>query len=154
MWFRAALRVGEAAHLKMPRADAIALVERALAVDDRDWEHHGRRRRDVADESALLEPGDLHRIDRELEFVFTSLATTYGREVMASTLRALYSDEPELRGTALEYLVTILPERVRGALFLRIPGGQTARVTRRRADELAEALLNTPASPRRREDPS
>jgi hypothetical protein len=73
---------------------------------------------------------------------------------MASTLRALYSDEPELRGTALEYLETILPERVRGALFLRIPGGQTASVTRRRADELAEALLDTPASPRRREDPS
>jgi hypothetical protein len=142
---RSALRVAGEADLKLPRAQGLAVVERALEVDDRTWEHHGRRRQS-AEMSALLEPGDLRRIDRNLEFVFTALALVFGRDEMASTVRALHSGDLALRGTALEYLQTILPERVRAMLGSRIPGGDRARVTRRRADELADALLHSSAT--------
>ena len=151
---RASLRVAEAGQLKASRREMLALVERTLELNDRTWEQRGRRRRDASDESALLEPRDLNRIDRMLEFVFTALATIYGRDVMASTLRALHSDDLTLRGTALEYLETILAERVRVKLFARIPGGSTARVTRRQGDELAEALLRSSAAPTQRKDKS
>ncbi|MBW2424184.1 MAG: hypothetical protein JRG86_08045, partial [Deltaproteobacteria bacterium] len=148
---RSALRVMGQADLEIPRAQGLAIVERALEIDDRSWEHRGRRRQS-SETSALLESGDLRRIDRNLEYVFTALALLFGRDEMASTVRALHSGDLALRGTALEYLQTILPERVRAILASRIPGGDRARVTRRRADELADALLHSSAAlPRSKE---
>ena len=85
-----------------------------------------------------------------MELVFSLLAAGFGCEIAGSALRALHSDDPNLRGTALEYLQTVLPERLRGVLVARVPGGDTARPTRRRSEELAEALTQSSAAlPRR-----
>ncbi len=142
---RAMLLVIEQTERQVRTQTALAIVERTLAVDDRTWEQRGRRRGDSRDESVLLGPGELALVDRNLELIFTVLAGAYGRDEMASALRAIHSGNPELRGTALEYLQTLMPERIYGVLFARLPGGGGAYVARRRSDELAEALKQTAA---------
>lgn len=142
----AALIVDAHAELRAAPNEVLAVVERELAASDREWEQRGRRRRDALEASALLETTDLPRIDRSMEMVFSVLAISWGVELMSSTLRALYSEDTALRGTALEYLQTSLPERLRGALVARIPGGDTARRSQRRADELADALMQSSVS--------
>jgi hypothetical protein len=149
---RSAARVVEADRTcRVPRQQVVRLVLRELDVSERRWEQQGRRRRkQSAGEPALLEPADLDRIDRSMELVFSLLALAYGVDVMASTLRALHSADPTLRGTALEYIQTTLPEKLRRRLVQRVPGGDTARVTQRRSEELAQALMQSSASlPRR-----
>jgi hypothetical protein len=153
---RSAARVVEAERsCRLPRQQVMSLVERELDVSERRWEQQGRRRRKHrAGEPALLEIGDLDRIDRSMELVFSLLALSYGVDVMASTLRALHAPDPTLRGTALEYVQTTLPEKLRRRLVQRVPGGDTARVSQRRSEELAEALMQSSASlPRRRGGP-
>lgn len=152
---RAAARIADADRELRATPDAVlAIVERELDASDRAWEQRGRRRRDAVEAPAILDAADLPRIDRSMEMLFSVLAIAWGRELMGSTLRALHSDEPALRGTALEYLQSSLPEKLRSVLVSRLPGGDTAHRTQRRSEELADALLQSSASlPRRRDAP-
>jgi AAA family ATP:ADP antiporter len=144
---RAAARLADAhAELRVARSEVHSLAGRELAASDREWEQRGRRRRDARERAAILEPPDLPLIDRSMEMVFTLLALAWGCEIMGSTLRAAHAGDPTLRGTALEYLQTVLPEKLRRRLVARIPGGDTARPSQRRSQELADALLHSSAA--------
>ena len=146
---RSALRVVEATEEKPDREDVFEVVERTLAVDPWRWDQRGRRRGQTRDDSVLLEANELAHIDRNLELIFTALAALFGHELMASTLRAIYFGDPNARGTALEYLQSTLPERIRKPLFARIPGGDTAKVVRGRSTELAETLRGSSSTTHR-----
>lgn len=150
---RAAARMADAEpSVRAARSEVLPRVERELAVPERTWEQRGRRRGRALENAAILEPSDLPIIDRSMELVFTLLAIAWGCEIMGSTLRAAHSGDPRLRGTALEYLQTVLPEKLRRPLVARIPGGDTARPSQRRSEELADALMHSSAAlPRGRE---
>jgi hypothetical protein len=135
--------------LPVAHAQAIALEE--LGVDDRTWERQGRRR-PTDPRSVLLDSGSqasLKRIDRSLEHVFTLLGLAGEREVMASTLAALFGSDPYLRGTALEYLDVTLPPELARALRPRLDPARAAQRPRpaerpraKRA-EMADELLRS-----------
>jgi hypothetical protein len=147
---RVAARMADAdPALRLSLDDVLPRVERELAVPERRWEQQGRRRREAHEAPAILEKADLPFIDRSMELAFSLLALISGCEIAGSTLRALHSANPVLRGTALEYLQTVLPERLRRALVARIPGGDTARRTQRQAEELAQTLDGAPSGPGR-----
>ncbi|HEX7668952.1 MAG TPA: Npt1/Npt2 family nucleotide transporter, partial [Polyangiaceae bacterium] len=55
--------------------------------------------------------------DRRLEHVFTLLGLALDREALALAQQALGRNDEKLRGTALEYLENVVPERVRSVLF-------------------------------------
>jgi AAA family ATP:ADP antiporter len=57
------------------------------------------------------------RIDRSLEHVFTILSVHLEREPLRMAFRALHTDDKRHRGTALEYLQTILPSELRDAVW-------------------------------------
>ncbi len=57
------------------------------------------------------------RIDRTLDHVFTILALHLEREPLRIAYRALYHEDMRHRGTALEYLQTILPNDLREAVW-------------------------------------
>jgi hypothetical protein len=57
------------------------------------------------------------RIDRSLEHVFTILSLELEREPLRMAFRALHHDDVPHRGTALEYLYTILPNEIRDAVW-------------------------------------
>jgi len=93
-----------------------------------------------------------------LEHVFTVLGLALPAEPLRIALHAVQTDDPELRGTALEYLESILPPDVRAQLWPLLEGDLAApppavRTTAERPAALppAAALIATappPALPR------
>ena len=52
--------------------------------------------------------------------MFTLLSLALDRDAIVLSLRALSSQDANLRGTALEYLHNVLPERIRDPLWPRL----------------------------------
>ena len=57
------------------------------------------------------------RANRSLEHVFTLLALALPRQPLRIAFRGLHTDDPLLRGTALEYLESALPPEIRRPLW-------------------------------------
>lgn len=96
---------------------------------------------DVEEASALVD--DLlarDRVDRTLEHVFTILGLHLEREPMRMAYRALRHPDVRHRGTALEYLQTILPNDLRTAVWPLV-GALAPLPASRSARELLEDLL-------------
>jgi hypothetical protein len=106
------------------------------------WE--GRQLIDAGDDDWAAPVADVvrERANRSLEHVFTLLSLILPRATIQLAFQGLQTDDPHLRGTALEYLETVLPEPVRQRLwpFLEVreprpPGAQ------RPADDVLRELL-------------
>ncbi len=142
---RAAVRIiKEDAALRSPAADVYLMVRRELRVDDQEWEHQGRRREEAPEESVLLDPPDYARVNRSMEHVFTILSVSLDPELMRSALRGLFSPDLNLRGTALEYLETTLPDDVREALAPHLQGVVPSRRSPRTTADIERELLRKP----------
>jgi hypothetical protein len=84
-----------------------------MAVDRGVWE--GRRVLDQLEDeewSPVLDEVLRERADRSLEHVFTMLALVYPPQPLKVAFQGIHTDDTILRGTALEYLETALPEEV------------------------------------------
>jgi ATP:ADP antiporter, AAA family len=62
------------------------------------------------------------RVHQGVEHVMTLLALVLEREPVRLAYHALYSDDGAIRGTALEYLDNVLPERIRRGVLLLVEG--------------------------------
>jgi HEAT repeat protein len=145
---RAAARiVSRSPELAPPGSEVYARVASELAVDDEVWTRQGRRApTNPADRSVLLDRTALRSVSRSLEQIFTLLSLAHEREVMASVLAGLASDEPELRGTALEYLESVLPASLRGKLWPRLHADRERQASGRPGQEVAAELLRSSAA--------
>jgi hypothetical protein len=85
-----------------------------LAVSRTVWESY--RLLDRREESDFLDEVLRERAQESLEHVFSLLALVPPREPLKIAFRALHTDDPMLRGLALEYLESSLPESVRARL--------------------------------------
>jgi hypothetical protein len=76
--------------------------------------------------------------------VFTLLSLVLRRDPLQIAFRGLHVDDPLLRGTALEYLESVLPPTVRARLwpFLEDTGSRTGR-TRRSREEIVADLVRS-----------
>jgi HEAT repeat protein len=106
--------------LDVPEHVIMEVVARELAADSEQRPH-----RSLRDEVAPEIRGEIHalleaREDRNLEHVFTLLSLALDRDAIILSLRALSSQDENLRGTALEYLYNVLPEPVRAPLWPRL----------------------------------
>ena len=145
---RAAARIANrCSELAPPAAQVYARVTRELAVDDEVWTRQGRRApAAAADRSVLLDRVALRSVSRSLEQIFTLLSLVHPREVMASVLAGLTSEESELRGTALEYLESVLPASLRRELWPRLHADLDRQTSGRPGQEVAEELLRSSAA--------
>jgi hypothetical protein len=132
--------IGKDASLHLPQARVYALIERQLALSG---SASFPRTRGTREEPVLLDRFEAARVDRRLEHVFTVLALGLGVDLMAATLRSLYSDDAHLRGTALEYLQSTLPEGIRAAIWSELPGAGRPLEEARPGSEIADELLRT-----------
>jgi hypothetical protein len=112
------------ASLRVDRAHVLVLIDREVAVDRGVWE--SRRLLDTTedeDESPVLDAALRDRADRSLEHVFTVLSLILPAQPLRVAFRGLFTDDALLRGTALEYLESALPEDLRRKLwsFLETP---------------------------------
>lgn len=90
------------------------LVVRELRRDREVWE---ARRRIATGHPTLFDQAVRQRSERSFALVFTLLALALPPEPMRLAHRGLLATDPHLRGTALEYLETVLPPRVRDGLW-------------------------------------
>jgi hypothetical protein len=136
----ALLRIGERSReLDIPSAAVFAAAVREL--------DHGRIAWEVSAAPVSQTGGDgaaRSAADRGLEHVFGLLSLVLDRESIQLSHRAVRGDDPGLRGTALEYLENVLPERVREALFphlgVRARSPRTARPREQVVDELRRSV--------------
>ena len=132
--------------LRLEATDVEPLVQRELAIDPRVFEQHGRRRDGVADESVLLEATASSPISRSLDHVFTVLGLAFGPELMGSALRGVHAPDANLRGTALEYLETTLPDGLFRVLRAQLPAAGARARGQRAREEVAEELGESSSS--------
>lgn len=117
------------------------VVARELEAGRQVWD--SRRLLDEEEEDAPLVGRAIRdRVHRSVEHVFTVLSLAYEQEPLRLALVALSGNERALRGTALEYLETILPDSIREALFPMLDARVELRTTRTR-DEIREELVRS-----------
>ena len=117
---RALAKISERAPKVHFQAEAVyAAAAREVAVDRRVWESHRLLDQfEETEETAFFEDQYLQeRAGRSLEHVFTILSLVLPREPLRIAYRGLHTEDKNLRGTALEYLETILPEEIRNSLW-------------------------------------
>jgi hypothetical protein len=105
------------ATLRVERQRVIVSVLREVAVERGVWE--SRQLIDRADDDwSPMEAEVLRdRATRSLEHVFTLLSLILPPETLRLAFHGLHTLDAYLRGTALEYLETVLPEPVREKLW-------------------------------------
>lgn len=119
---------------------------RDLRVDRPIWESRRLLDQGMAEptsvESTAVDEWLTDRTNRSLEHVFTLLALLFEPEPLRIAYRGLHANDPHLRGTALEYLESILPVSVRDLLWplLEDTSGRSKGPTRSRQEVLEDLL--------------
>ncbi len=118
--------------VRVDAADVFDVVQKEVAVGRPVWE--GRRlldRLDDGEPATFVDDFIRSRASQSLAHVFTMLSLVLPAEPLQIALRGLHADDQNLRGTALEYLESVLPPTIREPLwpFLedRRPAGRTVR---------------------------
>ncbi|GAB4109014.1 MAG: hypothetical protein Kow001_08260 [Acidobacteriota bacterium] len=143
---RALLHItSENPEIRLPADAVVEVVEREVSVDRPVWESH--RLLDqlevVEDQPQYLDDLVRDRAGKSLEHVFTVLSLILPREPLQIAFRGLHTDDPGLRGTALEYLESVLPERIRSSLWPFLEARPEAEVMARSREEVLEDLLRS-----------
>lgn len=130
------------------RPAILAAILRELEVDRPIWESRRLldQRFEDADDSDISVADRLlrDRSNKSLEHVFTLLSLVLPAQPLRVAFRGLHTDDPVLRGTALEYLESVLPAEVRDKLwpFLEIDRIRNA-PSPRSAQEVLDQLMRS-----------
>ncbi|MDB5218139.1 MAG: putative rane protein [Myxococcaceae bacterium] len=147
---RALLRITDASSdIVISRERVIAAVQRELEVGKKVLETVAKEDYDDEinpdEQTSLMEMLARDRVDRSLEHVFTILSLHLEREPLRMAFRALHHEDTHHRGTALEYLETILPAEVREGIWPYL--GATAPRRARPANEILAELAAAATGP-------
>jgi HEAT repeat protein len=148
------------AGLAIDRERVLGVVLREMRVERGVWE--SRQLIDASDEDTSPMAAEVlrNRVSRSLEHLFTLLSLVFPRETLRLAFHALHTEDSYLRGTALEYLETVLPESVWARLSVLLEQGEVPAGRPRASAEVLEDLLASResitialAEARRREQP-
>jgi hypothetical protein len=122
----------------------IAIVKREVSISAEVWASQPVPAFDdeEAEAPALIDRLLRDRIDRSMEHVFTLLALILDRSSLGMAFRGLHVEDERLRGTALEYLETVLPDEIRDMVWPFLGEARPMRAARPVAEilrDLAEA---------------
>jgi ATP:ADP antiporter, AAA family len=127
--------------IRIERERVFEVVRREVAVSRPVWQSH--RLLDTVDteDRSFVDEFLKDRAGQSLAHVFTLLTLVLPTAPLQIAYRGLHTNDPKLRGTALEYLEGVLPQDIsqRLAPFIGTPG-QTAHDTRPREEILADLL--------------
>jgi len=122
---RALARLASADRALAPPAEQVfALVANEVDVSRRVWD--GRQLVALLPDEGpreLLGVALQERTDRALEHVFRLLALCLPSEPVLAAFRGLQSDDLHVRGTALDYLESVVPAEIRSRLWRVLEGG-------------------------------
>lgn len=126
--------------IEIPSDLIYAAVLREVETASGVWE--GRSLLDQMDDEAwspVMDELVRDRANRSLEHVFTLLALVLPRKPLRIAFRGLLTDDPLLRGTALEYLESTLPAEIRKPLWPYLEPERARR--QQRSGEAVDELL-------------
>lgn len=129
--------------VKISESQIFETVLRDAAVDRRVWET--QRLLDQVDDagSPFVDRYLQQRSSRSLEHVFTILSLVLPTEPLQIAYRGLHTDDAHLRGTALEYLETVLPSPIRESLWPFLEVERMSRSTPRSREEILADLVRS-----------
>lgn len=132
--------------LHVAEEEVFAAVRREVATDRAVWE--SRRLLDSPEDGAPSFVDEVVRArgSRSLEHVFTLLSLALPREPLKVAFRGLHTDDEALRGTALEYLESVLPQGVREGLWSFLEDDRIRSRPSRSREEILEALMRSHSS--------
>lgn len=118
------------------------IVRRETAVGRPVWESQRLLHQlDDGEGNVFVDEFVKDRASRSLAHVFTLLALVLPTEPLQIAYRGLHTNDPVLRGTALEYLEGVLPPDIRDRLWPYLEGSRArARETRPREEILGDLL--------------
>ena len=118
------------------------VVQKEVAVGRPVWEgRHLLDRLEDAEGASFVDEFVRMRANQSLAHVFTMLSLVLPAEPLRIALRGLHADDQHLRGTALEYLESILPAMIRDPLWPFLEDHRPAgRPVKPREDILADLL--------------
>ena len=130
------------------RRSSIHIAEdrvRQAVLSELDVDNSGWRKRQLVDANDSVSMHQLvaDRMNLSLEHVFRLLSLIFEREPMQIALQGLYTNDPQLRGTAMEYLESVLPPKILSGLWpvLENPPSRPKSAARK-ADPRAELLMS------------
>ena len=135
--------------LRVDREMIFEVVQRETAVGRPVWESHRLLNQldDRGNEHFFVDDFVKDRASRSLAHAFTLLSLVLPAEPLRIAFRGLHTDDPNLRGTALEYLEGVLPPAIRERLWPFLEDPRPARKqTSRGRDEILADLLRSNAS--------
>ncbi|MGE0450487.1 MAG: hypothetical protein AB7Q29_13010 [Vicinamibacterales bacterium] len=124
--------------VKVDRDRLLQVVLKEVTVGRPVWE--GRRLLDGFDNETPLDVFLRDRAGESLAHVFTLLSLVLPREPVQLAFRGLQTDDPHLRGTALEYLDSVLPAPIKQHLWPFLDGKPLPRRERPRMESIAALL--------------
>lgn len=132
---------GEIRNISVDRSYILSVIEKEIGVERGVWE--SRQLIDSAEEErSPMEVEVLRdRVSRSLEHLFTLLSLILPRETLRLAFHALHTDDSYLRGTALEYLETVLPGSVWNKLLPLLERGDESASKPRGSGHALEDLL-------------
>ena len=132
--------------LQVDRERVLGVVQQEIAVGRGVWE--SRQLIDLPDDETSPMEAELvrDRANRSLEHLFTLLSLILPRDTLRLAFHGLYTGDAYLRGTALEYLETVLPETIWLKLWPLIEQGESQPVRSRTADQALKDLVNSKGS--------
>ena len=124
--------------MQIDRERVYDVVLREVTVGRPVWE--SRRLLEGSSSDSALDQFVRDRAGESLSHVFTLLSLVLEREPLQIAFRSLQADDEYLRGTALEYLETVLPQQIRQRLWPFLERTPVARRTRPGHEVVAELL--------------
>ena len=127
-----------------------AVALREVRVDRSVWESH--RLLDLAEENPeegeaedtpLMNAVVRERSNRSMEHLFTILSLALPAQPLLMAYRALAGEDANLRGTALEYLESVLPTEVRDSLWPFLEDTRTGETIIRPREQIIDDLLRS-----------
>jgi hypothetical protein len=130
--------------VRIDRDTIFEIVRREAAVGRTVWRSQRllqRHEEGETSETVFVDEFVKDRAGRSLAHVFTLLSLVISGEPLKIAFKGLHTDDPNLRGTALEYLEGVLPPSIRDPLWPFLEDGRApTRQGRSREEVLAELL--------------
>jgi hypothetical protein len=126
--------------VQIARSRLLDVVKREVGTSRPVWESH-RLLDEVDPEAQALDRFVKDRASQSLAHVFTLLALAFPAEPLRLAFRGLHSEDQALRGTALEYLESIIPAAIREALWPFLDDDRKMRPAERSREEVLAELM-------------
>jgi hypothetical protein len=130
-------------HTRLDGARVFDAVRREVAVSRPVWQSHRLLDGIPDDDHPFVDEFLKDRASQSLGHVFTLLSLVLPAAPLQIAYRGLHTDDPGLRGTALEYLEGVLPADIRDRLWPFVDDGPAPRRQARSRDEILADLLRS-----------